>query len=109
MQTVSQGITHGEVDIIGRAVVAWGFGRMRPGKILNVGRKNVRLELVRNEDQDTYVKSNPLDEVFLVPENRQAFRVADWLNVMSTVKGDRSRRSTIVFEIACDYARDYQS
>ena len=109
MQTLEQKGGRGAIVTPGTSVVAWGFGRMRPGRIVSLrGEKNAKLELEQNADGTTYEKAVPFDKVFLVEAvGTDVAKIADQINANATVYGTYSQRRTIDHDIAHDLARDY--
>lgn len=114
MKTVAD-VSHGNLKVVsdelrGRWVIAWGFGRMRAGRILGIGPKNATLELQANNDGRTYRKPVAHSEVFIVPDGVGAERIADLINGTATASGTtRSRRRAVNHEEAVRLAAWYRS
>lgn len=96
MQTVADIPLDARASARGLHVIAWGFGRMRAGRILGVGPKNATLELQQNADGRVYRKAVKHSEVFIVPDGENGERIAAGITQKATRPATgRGRRSWI--------------
>jgi hypothetical protein len=101
MQNVAQ-LLEGPGVHVGQQVVAWGFGRMRPGTLVSVGPKNARVRLVAGADGRTYVKAVRLPEVWAVEDGASAAVRAETVNQAATVPAERRGGRAIVSSVRAE-------